>query len=234
MIHQSGIDLIKRFEGLRLEAYECAGGKWTIGYGTTTGVQPGMKISKAQAEEMLRGDLAMFDQGVRVACPKSTDRQHAAMVSLAYNIGLGAFRKSSVARNHNKGNYAAAGQAFALWNKAGGKVLAGLVARRAAEAELYLSSIPAGEAVPEPPRAQAEGEKPLATSKTVIGSTLGGASMAGVGLTEIAEQVKEADGVLAMLTPYLPVVSNVLIIVGMIGVAIALYARWKDRNEGRN
>jgi lysozyme len=71
----------------------------------------------------------------------TTDNQFSAMVSLAYNIGVGAFARSTVARKHNEGDHQAAAEAFALWNKAGGRVLAGLVRRRKEEADLYSADI---------------------------------------------------------------------------------------------
>src|SRR5438132_3438694 len=162
-----GIDLIKSRESCRLAAYRGPAGVWTIGYGHTgEEVHEGLSISQPDADALLAADLCIFDAGVSKTCPAGSDCQHAAMVSLAYNIGLSAFQKSSVARLHNYGRYAEAAQAFALWNKAGGKVQAGLVSRRAAEAALYLRDQPP-ESLP-----TGEGEKPLAASRTLNGQVL--------------------------------------------------------------
>src|SRR6185369_5373997 len=140
---QDGIDLIKARESCRLKAYKCPAGIWTIAYGHTgPEVHEGWEITQDEADALLRADLITFDAGVTRICSTGTDCQHSAMVSLAYNIGLGSFAKSSVARLHNAERYAEAAQAFALWNKAGSKVLAGLVARRAAESALYLKDTP--------------------------------------------------------------------------------------------
>lgn len=137
-INQRGIDLIKSFEGLRLEAYTDVVGIWTIGYGSTgEHVVPGMKITSAQAEELLRVDLSRFEACVEKAVPGLSDNRFAACVSLAFNIGCRAFEGSSVCRLARAGDHGAAQRSFALWNKAGGRVLAGLVRRRAAEAALY-------------------------------------------------------------------------------------------------
>jgi lysozyme len=139
--NQTGIDLIKQFEGVALTAYKCPAGVWTIAYGHTGDVHPGQTITKEEAEALLRKDLDKFEKGIS-AClggAASTDDQFAAMVSLAYNIGLGAFKSSSVLRYHREGNLQKAAQSFLLWNKAGGKVLAGLQRRRKAESELYLT-----------------------------------------------------------------------------------------------
>ncbi len=137
----AGLDLITRNEGCVLHAYQDSVGVWTIGYGHTgADVQPGLVINQAGAEQLLRRDLDKFERGVEgeldgAAC---TDNQFAAMVSLAYNVGLGNFAKSSVLRLHRAGDYNGAAAAFSMWNKAGGRVLAGLTRRRAEEARLYL------------------------------------------------------------------------------------------------
>ena len=144
MINQATVDLVKRFEGLRLTAYQDSVGIWTIGYGTTAaagvGIAPkaGMTITEAQAEAYLRAGLEKFAAQIRpmIKVPV-TPNQFGACLSLAYNIGPGAFARSSVLRHLNAGNLERAKASFALWNKAGGKVLAGLVRRRAAEAALF-------------------------------------------------------------------------------------------------
>ena len=135
---QRGLDLIKQFEGLKLTAYVCPAGVLTIGYGTTAGVTPGMTITAERAEQLLRQDIAKFERGVRdsVKVPL-TENQFSALVSFAYNVGLGAFRTSTLLRLLNKGEYAQAAEQFGRWNKAGGKVLPGLTRRRAAERKLF-------------------------------------------------------------------------------------------------
>lgn len=141
-INKAGLDIVKASEGLRLKAYICPAGVLTIGYGSTgPHVKPGMVITEAQAEELLRSDLRRFEDAVSVAAPTATDNQFAAMVSLAFNIGEGAFRKSTVLRKHKAGEHVAAAEAFKLWNKGGGKVLPGLVKRRAVEAQLYRTGV---------------------------------------------------------------------------------------------
>ena len=92
-----------------------------------------------QAEALLRQDLDKFQDGVDTAIGGDTsDNQFGAMVSLTFNIGLGHFQTSTVLREHNAGNYQAAADAFLMWNKAGGQVLAGLGRRRREERDLYL------------------------------------------------------------------------------------------------
>ena len=136
-------ELIKRNEGCVLTAYQDSVGVWTIGYGHTgPDVRPGLKITQENAEQLLRKDLERFEDGVSSAIGKgvcSTANEYGAMVSLAFNIGLGNFRKSTVLREHNAQNKPAAADAFLMWNKAGGKVLAGLDRRRHEERSLYLT-----------------------------------------------------------------------------------------------
>jgi len=137
----AGLDLIKRNEGCRLTAYQDVVGVLTIGYGDTQNVQPGLRITQQEAEGRLADRLEReFEPGVlaAIAGAPTTQNQFDAMVSLAYNIGVGAFKRSTVARMHKAGDHSAAAGAFGLWNKAGGRILAGLTRRRKEEAELYL------------------------------------------------------------------------------------------------
>lgn len=136
---QKGIDLIKKFEGCRLEAYKCPAGIWTIGYGHTKGVKDGQIITQEQAEEFLREDLRIFEQAVE-SCVKVplSQNQFDALVSFCYNCGSGALKTSTLLRLLNEGKYKDASEQFLRWNKAGGKVLAGLTRRREEERELFL------------------------------------------------------------------------------------------------
>ncbi len=139
-----GLHLIKAFEGVKLKAYLCPANVWTIGYGSTgPHVKPGMTISLAEAEKLLRDDLVRFEAHVAKTCPDTEPHEFGALVSLAFNIGNGAFSKSSVARHHNAGNKTGAASAFLLWNKGGGRVLPGLTRRRNAEAALYRNDLAA-------------------------------------------------------------------------------------------
>jgi lysozyme len=138
-INAAGLALLKEFEGLRLKAYKCPAGVWTIGYGTTADVKEGQVITEAQAEGFLKADLAKFEAGVEKLIGDATDNQFSACVSLAYNIGLSAFAGSTVLKRHKLGNYLGASRAFGMWIRGGGRILPGLVRRREAEAKLYLA-----------------------------------------------------------------------------------------------
>lgn len=141
-----GLSLIKEFEGLRLEAYDDGVGVWTVGYGTIkypTGVRVkrGDKITLQQAETYLKNDLKWAVETVsKVIKVPITQNQFDAMVSLTYNIGATAFTSSTLARKLNAKDYNGASAQFLVWNKAGGKVMNGLVRRREAEKKLFDSS----------------------------------------------------------------------------------------------
>lgn len=135
-----GIALIKEFEGLRLQAYPdpATGGEpWTIGVGHTGGVRRGDVITEAQADTFLRADLGRFEAAVNKLAPVTTQDQFDALVSLAFNVGEGNLASSTLLRKHNAADYDGAAAEFGRWNKAAGKVMAGLTRRRAAEASLY-------------------------------------------------------------------------------------------------
>jgi lysozyme len=137
-----GIALIKSAEGLRLNAYPdpgTGGVPWTIGYGTTSGVTKGMVIDASQAEQMLQLDLVRFEKAIaRLVTVPLNQHQFDALVSFAYNVGEGNFSSSTLLRLLNAGDYSAAAAQFSRWINAGGKIMPGLVKRRAAERTLFL------------------------------------------------------------------------------------------------
>lgn len=133
-------DLIKQFEDCKLSAYLCPAGIPTIGWGSTgPDIALGLRWTRAQADMRLAADLATFGKQVAALIGDSPTTQHQfdALCSFAYNLGAGALGKSTLLKDHKDGLYQAAQGQFGLWTKGGGKVLAGLVKRRAAEAALY-------------------------------------------------------------------------------------------------
>lgn len=143
-INKEGLELIKHFEGLRLQAYKCPAGIPTIGYGSTfypdgTKVKMGDSITTVQAENLLKNTLKIFERGVDDAVTVSlTDNQFSALVSFTFNVGLNAFRNSTLLRMLNLKNYNGAADQLLRWNKAGNQTLAGLTRRRQAERNLFL------------------------------------------------------------------------------------------------
>ena len=136
-----GIALIKEFEGLRLKAYLCPGGVWTIGYGHTAGVKPGMVISEAQAEEYLKADLISFERYLNGLGLALNQNQFDALISLIYNIGIGNFQKSTLLRKARiNSNDNSIMDEFLRWVYSKGRVLPGLQRRRLREMKLYFSN----------------------------------------------------------------------------------------------
>jgi GH24 family phage-related lysozyme (muramidase) len=141
----SGLEIIKHFEGLRTTSYQDSVGVWTIGYGHTSmagppTVGPGMTISTAEAENILKRDLGVFEKAVADATTRQpNDDQFSAMVSFTFNVGSNALRTSTLLKKHNGGDFAGAADEFLKWVYAGGQKLPGLERRRKAERALYLS-----------------------------------------------------------------------------------------------
>ena len=138
-ISDAGLALIKRSEGLRLDAYQDQAGVWTIGYGSTRGVHAGMTITPGEAERLLLEDIARHDIAPYLDGCATKQCQFDAMTSLAFNIGLERFRNSTVLKRHKQGNYPAAANAFLLWKYIAGQPSRGLLNRREAERKLYLA-----------------------------------------------------------------------------------------------
>ncbi len=155
---KAGLDLIRASEGCRLKAYRDPVGIWTIGYGLTSAaglisVHEGLSITQKQAEEYLRQSLLKYEAAVlRAVRVPLSQNQFDACVSLCYNIGPGAFAKSSVASYCNLKKFDLAATAFKLWTKAKGKTLPGLVKRRNFECALFQlpDSNPVVAVAPEP------------------------------------------------------------------------------------
>lgn len=136
-----GIALIKEFEGLRLKAYKCPGGVWTIGYGHTAGVKPGMVISEAQAEEYLMADLIASEKYLNDLRLAINQNQFDALISFIYNVGTGNFSSSTLLRKVKANPLdKSIMDEFLRWVYSKGRVLPGLQRRRLAEMKLYFSN----------------------------------------------------------------------------------------------
>lgn len=138
-VSAEGLALIREFEGCKLTAYRDPVGILTIGTGHVgPDVKEGMSITQAQADELLRLDVRDAEECIEDHVKQPlTQGQHDSLVSLIFNIGCGAFAKSTLLQRFNVGDVDGARDEFAKWRKAGGKVLAGLERRRAAEAERF-------------------------------------------------------------------------------------------------
>jgi lysozyme len=157
-ISEAGIQLIKSFEGCHNQPYKCPAVLWTIGYGRVLYPdQARLKTDQRasyplrsehnrlwnadEIDALLEADLLRFSAGVLRLCPSSNDNSchHDALVSFAFNVGLGNLQSSTLRQRYNRHDYDGAAEEFLKWTKAGGKVLNGLVRRREAERALFLS-----------------------------------------------------------------------------------------------
>ena len=178
IVNQATIDLIKRWEGCKLKAYQDVAGIWTVGYGLTSRagfieVGPNTTLTQEEADWYLERVVSDFAEKIKpmITAP-ITENQFGAFVSLAYNIGVGAFQKSSALRRFNAGNLTKVPDAMRMWRKAGGDVVQGLVNRREAEIKLFLTPV-----VEKP--AASEGRSKPTQSRTVQASVVQGASAVG-------------------------------------------------------
>jgi lysozyme len=137
----AGLAKTKEFEGLRLEAYRDVGGVWTIGYGHTgKDVKPKMKITEAEAEDLLRKDLQWAVDCVNKAVTQTiSQNQFDAMVDFTFNVGCGAFTGSTLLRKLKAGDTTGAADEFLRWKFVKGVEVAGLLRRRQADRELFLT-----------------------------------------------------------------------------------------------
>tara|TARA_R100001591_G_scaffold103830_1_gene111282 strand:+ start:391 stop:834 length:444 start_codon:yes stop_codon:yes gene_type:complete len=137
-ISEEGISLIKNYEGCRLEAYQDSVGIWTIGYGVIKGVKKGDQINQEEANHLLKEELPEYEGYINDMIKVPLEQcQFDALVCWVYNLGPNNLKDSTLLRILNDGDYDGVPEQIKRWNKAGGKVLAGLVKRRAAEADLF-------------------------------------------------------------------------------------------------
>ena len=205
-----GLGLIKAHEGKRLAAYLCPAGVWTIGYGHTSAagdpaVAAGMTITAQEADAILSNDIDLFEDGVAKLLRKARvnlvePHEFDAMVSLAFNLGLGAFARSTVLARYLRGDKAGAGAAFSFWVKANGQTLAGLVRRRKAEAKLFAGKVGEANAVADrgfgPMAQKVDAPKPpkgMASSKTGNAAVAAGAGGAAVVVDAAGKAIEQAN-----------------------------------------
>jgi lysozyme len=232
MISDAGLKIIREFEKCRLEAYLdtlAAPPVWTVGWGQTGAhVREGTRWTQRRADQELVMTVNAVSKDVRSACSVvPNENQFAAMVSLTYNIGIGNFRKSSVLRLHNQSKFAEAANAFTMWNKAGGKVRAGLTRRRSVEAALYLTPVGDDE---QTTRATPEARDPA--SKPPVAAIAAGAGAALTGAQQAVAQISSIwDGLAAIgISPHILMGALGIAAVGALGWFV--WSEWKRRQEG--
>lgn len=209
-----GIALIKRYEALRLKAYKDPVGIPTIGYGHTgEDVALGQTITEEEADALLRTDLIEAETAItRAVRVPLNPNQFSALVSLTFNIGVGAFLKSTLLKKLNAGDYKGAQAQFDRWNKAGGKVLPGLVKRRNSEEEMYGWDV-----------------KELHQSKQLIAGVAGGVSAPAAG---VVDTLAELQGNVSPYADAFEWGKWILIGIAVISAIVVIYIRVQDRNRG--
>jgi lysozyme len=242
---QGGIDaLLKKFEGCKLSSYRCPANVLTVGYGHTSAagapeVTEGMKITQAQAEEILKRDLVKYETGVHGMVKQPlTQHQFDVLTDFAYNAGLGNLKSSTLLKKVNAGQFDAVPAELMKWTKGGGKVLTGLVRRRQAESDWWASgSAPAKSATPEQAfdheQEQRTDPDPVPV-RTMADSKQGNAAILTAGLgglgiaKEVAAQAKDASDVADQFMGLLGN-TNFVIMVAIIGLAAGIWF-WRKKN----
>lgn len=238
-IPMAAVALIAEAEGLRLSAYRCPAGVPTIAYGRTTNVTMGDTCTKERADRWLCDDLAEYTTRVRRLCIRDPSRNElGALVSLAYNIGLGALERSTALRQHNAGQHEAAARAMELWDKARVNgvltTLPGLTARRARERALYLMpDEPQNEAMPQAVEAES---KMTASPINKAGATAiaaGALSMLEQAAASLGSIKAPLEGARGLLVDTLGVPTGWILPIVLVGAgAAAIYWRNRQRREG--
>lgn len=221
----AGLDLIKHFEGSRLEAYRCSAGRWTIGYGHTSeagppAVDPGMRITQAEADEILRQDVKRFEREIaRLVTVPLAQHQFDALVCWSFNTG--SLARSTLLKRLNRGEYERVPAEIMKWTRAGGQELPGLVRRRRAETQLWRGN----DAPDHPTQSRVTPDKPE-PSKTILESKEANTALAAGGISAVTAVADIADKAQS--------VSDALrnpTFVALVFVCIAAAAIWYWRNE---
>lgn len=236
---KAGLDLIKQFEGLRLKAYKCPADVWTIGYGHTSAagqpaVKSGMSITEAQANKILAADLGQYEDAINNSVKVDlTQNQFDALVSFVYNVGIGAFQKSTLLKKLNANQYDAVPGELMKWTKGGGKELPGLVRRRRAEAALW-RGVNDDAPIKQDARIEPDAPKPPKTmvqSKEGNAAILTGVASGATAAAEVSRQVKETGDSLTSVIDMLKNPTFIVLMLVVIAAAAIWYWRWQRLKE---
>lgn len=230
-----GINLICEFEGFRTKAYLDPVGIPTIGYGFTEGVALGDTMTQYAAQQRMGRELVKYERGVSVACKVPPNQnQFDALVCFAWNVGVAGMSSSSVIKAYNRGDMPSAARAFALWNKAGGKVFAGLTRRRAAEAALFLEPVAGGlrESTEGPVLAMPQAVDPE-SSMTASPINRAGVVAGGTATIATVSEVVNSVGYLKRgVSDLQDWLVPLLLIVSISAVGYIVHMRWQQRKGG--
>ena len=230
-----GIKLICEFEGFRARAYLDPVGIPTLGYGFIEGVSMGDTITQYEAQQRMGRELVKYERGVMQACKIAPNQnQFDALVCFAFNVGVAGMASSSVIKAHNRGDTQAAARAFGLWNKAGGKVFAGLTRRRAAESALYLEPVPddMSDPVQGPVLAMPQAvdpETPMTASPINRAGVVAGTTATVATVSEVVNSVGYLKRGVSDLQDW---IVPLLLIVSVGAVGYIIHQRWQQRRGG--
>lgn len=204
-----GLALVKEFEGLRLKAYKCPAGVWTIGYGHTSAagspeVNSGMEITKDEAEAILKRDMVQYEAGVeKLVKVELSQGQFDALVDFAYNAGVGALAKSTLLKRVNEERFDDVPAEFMKWTKGGGRELPGLVRRRRAEVKLWRGLDEIAPVSHDETRAEPDTPAPkksIVQSKEANGAVVAGGAGAIAAVQEIMPVIKDGGDILSAMS----------------------------------
>jgi lysozyme len=232
-----GLTLLKEFEGLRLRAYKCPAGVWTIGYGHTSEagppkVFPDMAISRDAAEAILRRDIVEYEEGVeKLVQVEITQGQFDALVSFAYNVGVPQLERSTLLKRINAEEFDRVPAEFMKWTKGGGRELPGLVRRRRAEVKLWRGLSETGSVDHEQSRVPPD--KPEATRKITQSREANGAVIAGAGgaaaiVQEVLPALREGSDFVSSLSP----TAILCLVVVVAAIAVWWFRKQRLEEEG--
>ncbi len=247
-ISQTGLDLIKEFEGCRLKAYRCPANVWTIGYGHTKTAKPGMEIDQEEAERLLIEDMARYEHAVKRRLGDDIELkqcQFDALVSFTYNCGEGNLKK--IIPYVNRKQFNTVPSRLMLYKKArvNGrlKTLRGLERRRRAECELWRGlrgETGPVEDMPQEVEAETIERKPLIKSRTIFGHVIAFLSGLGAIISGWWDTLKKvydaAQDPISMIQGVFGQVelgsTTILIVLGLTGLALSTYAKVDDNKNG--
>jgi lysozyme len=233
----AGIAFIKRWEGVRLSAYQCSAGVWTIGVGHTAAMgnpKPvsGMRITEQEAEDILRRDLNSIERDIdAVVDVRLNQRQFDTLVSFVFNVGIGAFRKSTLLKKLNAGRYDEVPSELMKWNRAGGKVVQGLVNRRKAEADFWRGAPTDQVSDGDMPQAVDQPRK-MRQSKEGNAALLAGGAASLTAANDVARQLQETGDNITSLVDLLKNPHFLVLIVVIIAAGAIWY--WRKRRMDKD
>ena len=230
-----GIAFIKRWEGVRLKAYRCSANVLTIGVGHTAAMgdpKPvdGMKITEAEAEAILRRDLGSIERDVEKAVTVHVNqRQFDTLVSFVFNVGIGAFHKSTLLKKLNASRYDEVPSELMKWTRAGGRVVQGLVNRRKAEADLWRGASSDQKPDGDMPQ-QVDPPRKMTQSKEGNAALLAGGAATLTAANDVAQQLQETGDNLTSLIDLLKN-PNFIVLVLVVIIAGAIWYWRKQRMD---